>query len=86
MYPLIERYIKNMQKEDVQNFALTKDLILSAEELDFTYNFIKKNWQDILQSPSLFDIKRYQNFYSPQNFNKIQKIYNEYYQKYFSSL
>ena len=46
MYNIIERYMSMMKIEDVNNFALSKNIYLSADELNFTYNFIKKNLSD----------------------------------------
>ena len=40
MFNLIERYINRMTKEDINNFAISKDIHLSNEELDFTYDFV----------------------------------------------
>ena len=40
MFNIVERYIQKMTKEDVNNFALSKNITLSSEELDFTYEFI----------------------------------------------
>ena len=61
MYNIIELYINKLRKEDVSNFAISKSVYLSNEELDFTYDFIKKNWKDIVKNPNLFDIDRYKN-------------------------
>ena len=82
MHSIIERFISRMTKEDINNFAISKDINLSENELDFTYNFVKKNYKEMLDNPQLFDINRYQNNYTKENFNKIVKVYNEYYNKY----
>ncbi len=71
-----------MTKEDVQNFALSKNVNLSDSELEFTYSFIKKNYQDMLKNPQLFDLNRYESHYSKENFSKITKVYQEYFQKF----
>ena len=68
--------------DDVNNFALSKNCSLSEEELNFTFIFIKKNWRDIISNPNVFDINRYKNNYTQENFSKITKVYQEYYQKY----
>lgn len=70
------------KKEDVKNFALQKRVNLTEEELNFTYEFIKKNWQDILKNPKALQLERYKNKFSEENFNKIKKIFDEYYQKF----
>lgn len=82
MYNLVEKYIKNMTMEDVRNFALKKNANLSENELAFTYNFIKNNYQNILKNPKLLDLERYKNNYSKDNYEKILKTFQEYSQKY----
>lgn len=82
MYNLIEKYIKNMTIDDVKNFALKKGANLSENELIFTFNFIKSNYQNILKNPSLLDLERYKDKYTKENYEKIVKVFNEYNQKY----
>lgn len=86
MYNLIERYINKMNIEDINNFAKSKNINLSNEELSFTYNFIKKNYQDMLKNPQVFSLDRYKNNYSIENYNKINKVYEEYKNKYYRFL
>lgn len=82
MYNIIERYMSMLKKEDINNFAIKKNVFLSENELNFTYEFLKKNWQDILKNPNVFDINRYKNQFSEENFYKVKKIFDEYYQKF----
>ena len=82
MFTIIERYINNMSKDDVNNFAISKNIYLSESELDYTYDFIKKNYKSMLQNPKLFNINRYRSNFSEENFNKINKVFQEYFQKY----
>ncbi|MBE6140809.1 MAG: hypothetical protein E7172_04675 [Firmicutes bacterium] len=82
MYNIIERYMNKLTKEDISNFASSKNCELSDEELDFTFKFIKKNWAEILKNPNIFDINRYKNYYSEDNFLKIKKVYREYSQRF----
>ena len=86
MFNIIERYINKITKEDIKVFATKKGANLSPEELNFTFNFIKKNWRDVLKNPNLFDLDRYKNHYSENNFYKIKQVFNEYYQKFGSYL
>lgn len=86
MFNIIERYMNRLKKEDVLNFAVSKNVFLSEEELNFTYDFIKKNWQDILRNPNLFEIDRYKNKYSEENFKKVKQLFKEYHQKFGSFL
>lgn len=82
MYNIIVRYIKNLTKENVNNFALSKGINLSTDELDFTYSFIKNNYETFLNNPKLLDLERYKNKYTKENFEKISKVFQEYFQKY----
>ena len=82
MYNIIERFINNMTIDDINNFALKKGVNLSQNELEFTYNFIKQNYKTILNNPKLLDLERYKNKYTKENFEKISKVFQEYFQKY----
>ena len=67
MYSLIERYMNKITKEDVNSFALKKNITLSDDELTFTYDFIKKNWDKILSNPNILNLNRYKDKYSEEN-------------------
>lgn len=82
MFNLIEKYMNKMTINDVNNFAISKGVNLNNEELQFTYEFIKKNYKTILGNPSLLNLDLYKNKFSPENFEKVKKILNEYYTKY----
>lgn len=82
MFNLIEKYMNKMTVNDVNNFAISKGVNLNNEELQFTYEFIKKNYKTILGNPSLLNLDLYKNKFSPENFEKVKKILNEYYTKY----
>ena len=82
MFVLIERYINNLTIHDLNNLAITKGIALSDEELEFSYNFIKKNWQSVLSNHGLFDIDKYKDRFSEENFIKIKKLIKEYTVKY----
>ena len=86
MYHIIERYMSMLKKEDVNNFAISKNIFLNNTELDFTYDFIKKNWREIVKNPNLFEIDRYKNRFSEENFKKVKQLFKEYYQKFGSLL
>ena len=82
MFNLIKRYMQNLSIEEVNNFALSKDIHLTEEELKFTYDFVKKNYEKVLGNPALLDMNRYKNKFSEENFIKINKLFNEYSTKY----
>ena len=82
MFNMVDKFMQNLTQEQVNNFAQSKNVNLTNEELNFTYTFVKKNYKEILKNPALFDIDRYQNKYSEENFKKIKKVYIEYLSKY----
>ncbi|MDD4796020.1 MAG: hypothetical protein PHG03_05670 [Bacilli bacterium] len=78
MFNIIENYIKNLTKEDVNNFALNNNINLSSCELDFTYNFVKNSYQDILVKPNNFNFSKYQDKFSRDNYFKIEALIKKY--------
>ncbi len=82
MRNMIKRFMNNITIDDVNNFAISKDVYLEENELIFTYEFIKKNWESILDNPQLFNIDRYKNNFKEDTFSKVKKLYNEYFQQY----
>lgn len=86
MFILIERYIDNMTIFDLNNLAISKGIGLSDDELNFSYDFIKKNWKSVLSNYAIFDIERYRDKFSEENFIKIKKLIKEYTLKYGSYL
>lgn len=82
MYSLIARFMENITKEQIDTFAKKNKTFLSNEELDFTYTFVKKNWELILRNPNLLQFERLKDHYSAENLVKIQKVFRAYYQKY----
>ena len=82
MYNLIQRYMANLTIKEVNDFAQKNNVFLSESELNFTFEFIKKNWEMIFRNPNLLKIERYKNQFSEENFLKIQKLITMYYQKY----
>lgn len=86
MYNLIRAYMGRMTIQDVENFAISKNIHLSQNELSFVYEFITKNWEQIIKNPKLLDLDRYKNRFSEENFKKIKKLFLEYSARYSSFL
>ena len=72
----------NLTIDQVRNFAIKNNVELSEEELTFTYDFVKKNWELIFRNPNLLNLERYKDRFSEVNYQKIQKLIQFYYQKY----
>ena len=79
---LIINYINNMNINDVNNFAVKHNIYLSESELLFIYNYIKKNYNELINNPNSFNFNNYKNNFSKDNFNKINILINEYKDKY----
>lgn len=75
---IIELYINNLRKDDIINFANKKDIRLSNNELDFTYDFIKKHYKEIIKDKYKYNFNDYRDKFSKENAEKISKLINEY--------
>ncbi len=82
MKHLIEKYIDNLSIGDVNLFLNKNNINLNGQELEFTYNYIKKNWNQILSDPNSFNFENYKNVYTSINYNKLNNLINEYRAKY----
>ena len=82
MYILIERYMSKLTRDDVNSFAIKNNVNLSDEELDFTYKFVLNNWKTILSNHGIFDLSKYKEKFSEENFNKIQLLIKQYMLRY----
>ena len=84
MYNLIKAYMGRMTINDVNNFAISKNIHLSPEELNFVYDFISKNWEQIVRNPKLLNLDRFKERFSPENLKKKKKLFLEYSARYSS--
>ena len=50
MLNLIEPYINNITKNDINSFALKNNINLNNNELEFIYNFIKTRYKEVLNA------------------------------------
>ncbi len=78
MLNLIEPYINNITKNDINSFALKNNINLSNNELEFIYNFIKTRYKEVLNNPNNFTLTKYKNNFSNENFVKINGLINRY--------
>ena len=81
MFKLIKNYISNMTKEDIVKFTQKNGIFLSESELDFTYRFIKKNYEALYANPNV-DLSKYKENYTEENYQKMMKLIAEYKSKY----
>ena len=79
---LIINYIKNLNINDINNFAINNNIYLSNKELEFIYNYIKNNYELLLNNPSNFNLKEYKDIFSNDNYIKINTLIEKYKIKY----
>lgn len=75
---IVDLYVRNLRGEDVVNFANRNGINLSKEEADFTYNFIKSNYKEVLKNKNSFDLNEYKEKFSEENFKKIENLIKKY--------
>ena len=78
MLNIIEPYINNITKNDINSFALKNNINLNNNELEFIYNFIKNRYKEVLNNPNNFSLTKYKNNFSNENFVKINGLINRY--------
>ncbi len=78
MFQVIERFVCNMTKEDIKNFALKNNLSPSDHEVDFIYAFIKKNYKSVLANPKNFELAPYKNEFSSENYQFLESLVSKY--------
>ena len=79
---LIINYIKNISIEDINNFAIKNDIYLTSNELSFVYEYIKNNYLLLLNNPSDFNLLKYKDKFSNDNYIKINNLIDKYKKKY----
>lgn len=79
---IIKNYMDKLSIQDLNEFAMKNDVYLSKNELEFTYKFVKKNYQKILSNFKDFDFSKYKNNYTNENYLKITKLLDKYSQQY----
>ena len=78
MINIIKLYIQKLTISELQFYAEKQDIYLSEAELQFTYDFIKNNYDAVLSNPDNFNFENYQQHYSKENFIKINNLINKY--------
>lgn len=73
---LIKNYINILTINDIKSYALSKNTTLSDKEAKIIYDFIKTNYNNLLDKDDT-SIKQLQNKLNPTLYNKILNLYNE---------
>lgn len=78
MNNLITSYVNKLKKEDIINFAHKNNLVVSDQEIDFVYSFIKNNHQEVLKNPNAFNLDLYKNQFSNDNYIFLKNLIDKY--------
>ena len=78
---IIKKYIDKLSIQNINNFALNNNIVLSEKELEYMYNLIKNNWEQILNNVDSILLKLNGNV-DNESIKKIEKLYYEYKKKY----
>ncbi len=75
---LIKEYLKRLSLKDINNFANKNNMPLEKGEDKIIYDFIMNNWLEVYKGDAnkAFIILKKQ--VSPNTFNNIMKLYNEF--------
>jgi len=77
MKNIVINYINIITKEDINNYLIKQNIILSENELNYAYKIVKNNYNEIFEGNiDLFnDIK---NNINNDAYNKLIDLYNKY--------
>ena len=50
MNNLIRSYIKNLSEEDVRSWSARKGILLTDDEAEYAFKYIKNNYDDVLNN------------------------------------
>ena len=73
---LVKKYINILTINDIKAYALSKNIILSEKEAKIIYDFIKENYNNLLNKNDN-SIELLKNKLNPNLYNKILELYNE---------
>lgn len=79
---LIKNYVSKLSLSEIDNFSKKQGLSLSQDELNLIYDYIKNDWHTIIYGnprPILDSLKDKLDDFS---YNKIEKLYVEFKEKY----
>ena len=74
MMMFAEMYMNNLTKEQFNEMALSNGIKLNKSELEFSFDFIKNNWKEVLVNKDDFDLSIYKNKFSEENYKKILQL------------
>ena len=75
-FNIIKKYINELKKEHIIEYAKKQKIALSNIELDTIYSAIKKRWEEIYID-GIKVINEYKNKLSSNTYSKLVELYND---------
>lgn len=75
---IIEKYINNITINNINDFALKNNIILTKKEEKIIYDIIKNHYKDILSGNDKPYIELLKKEFNENTFTKVITLYNKY--------
>jgi len=75
---LISQYVKRLNKEDINKFAIKQGVTLTDEELDIIYNYVKKDYKTFIYGNPRAILDEVKSKVKPFTYNKIENLYTQF--------
>ncbi len=79
---LIRSYISKLSINEIDDFSKKQGLALNHDELDLIYNYIKNDWHTIIYGNPRFILDDLKSKLDSFSYQKIEKLYVEFKNKY----
>lgn len=78
---LIEDYVRKLTKDDIVRFSLKQGITLNNEEVNYIYNYIKKEYKTIIFGNPKDILKELKDKVREFTYNKTVALYAKYQEK-----
>ena len=78
MNNLIKKYVSNLTKQDIYDFAFKEDIKITNNEVNIIYEAIKNNTDILLSKDALTFISRFKSVLSDEVYSKIIEKFEKY--------
>ena len=79
---IIRKYICELKIEDIHDFALKNDIVLTNEEAKIIYDYIKKDWEIIAFGDEKIVLNEAKKVLEEKTYNKLTELISFYKEKY----
>lgn len=79
---MIEKYIKNLTKNDIINYSKNENIDLNDNEINIIYNIIKEDYKILLYGDSTNVFKKLKSRINSTSYDKIKYLFDSYKEKY----